>query len=226
MTDNDNNKVEELSTVAATDETEQLVQPPPELPGARLAARRRELNLSLDQVSLKLKLAPRQIAAIEANDFASLAGMVTVKGFIRSYAKALEMDPDPLVKMVAEEASPSVDPVLRRPLPSSGFAGPRYSTIGHQRNASRRLAGFGALIFIFLALLAFSGERMGWLSLPLNLLFNVAGKAPAEAVVKTEGPAASGVATSAAAPATDQASASQSRAQSSSSGSKSRPASK
>lgn len=181
--DNDERKTEDLPLPDAAEDEDHPVAPPlPELPGARLAARRRELNLSLDQISQKLKLAPRQIAAIEANDFASLAGMATVKGFIRSYAKGLDMDPDPLVKMVADESSPAVDPVLRRPLPSSGFPAPRYSSMGYQRNASRRLTGIGALIVIFLALLAFSGHRMGWLSLPFIELLTASDKAPAAVV--------------------------------------------
>ncbi len=229
MTDNDNNnnKIEELASIAVTEEPDGLVPDPPELPGARLAARRRDLNLSLDQVSQKLKLSPRQIAAIEANDFAALAGMVTVKGFIRSYAKALEMDPDPLVKMVSDEASPSVDPVLRRPLPSSGFTGPRYATIGHHRKASSRLAGFGALIVIFLALLAFSGHRMGWLPLPLTMLVNATDKLPAATLIKTEESSAPGAATAVAAPAADQKAAdNQSKNEASSSGSKSRSGAK
>lgn len=180
MNDNDNRKTEDLPPPAVVEDTEHSISvPPPELPGGRLATRRRELNLSLDQVSQKLKLAPRQIAAIEANDFASLAGMATVKGFIRSYAKSLDMDPDPLVKMVVDESSPAVDPVLRRPLPSIGFPAPRYSSMGYHRNASRRLTAIGALIVIFLALLAFSGHRMGWLSLPFIDLITASDKVPA-----------------------------------------------
>ena len=40
-----------------------------ELPGEKLATRRRELNLTLEQVAQTLKLSTRQIAAIEINDF-------------------------------------------------------------------------------------------------------------------------------------------------------------
>ena len=182
MNDNDNHKNEDVPPAATVEEEHHRASVPPELPGARLATRRRELNLSLDQVSQKLKLSPRQIAAIEANDFASLAGMATVKGFIRSYAKGLDMDPEPLVKMVTLETSPAVDPVLRRPLPSSGFPAPRYSSMGYHRNSSRRLTGIGALIVFFLALLAFSGHRMGWITLPFINLVTASDEVPAAEV--------------------------------------------
>ena len=190
MNDNDNHKTVDLPATSIEEHGEHPIPVPPELPGARLATRRRELGLTLDQVSQKLKLSTRQIAAIEANDFASLAGIATVKGFIRSYAKGLDMDPDPLVKMVAGETSPAVDPVLRRPLPSSGFPAPRYSSMGYHRDASKRLSGIGALIVIFLAMLAFSGHRLGWITLPYIDLLTASDTAVDAAVVNTDDNAA------------------------------------
>ena len=52
---------------------------PTSLPGELLAARRNELRWTLEDVSQRLKLAPRQITALEANDFASLPGMASVR---------------------------------------------------------------------------------------------------------------------------------------------------
>lgn len=141
---------------------------PPELPGERLAARRVELRWSIEEAASKLKLAPRQIVALEANDFASLPGMAIVRGFIRSYAKLLELDPAPLVEMIASEPNPAFDPmVLRRPLPAVSFPGRRYSSGVRHRNTARRMTGLAALVLIFLVMLAFAGRQMGWLtSLP------------------------------------------------------------
>ena len=192
MNDNDNHNTVDLPATSIEESGDHPMPVPPELPGARLATRRRELGLTLDQVSQKLKLSTRQIAAIEANDFASLAGIATVKGFIRSYAKGLDMDPDPLVKMVAGETSPAVDPVLRRPLPSIGFPAPRYSSMGYHRDASKRLSGIGALIVIFLAMLAFSGHQMGWITLPYidQLTASDDAAADVDAVVNTDDAAA------------------------------------
>jgi len=140
------------------------MQPEPAavLPGELLAARRHELRWTLEAVSQRLKLAPRQITAIEANDFASLPGMASVRGFIRAYARLLELDPVPLLAMLSNEANPAIDPIiLRRPLPSRGFPGRRYSPPSVHRRGSRRLSGFALLVMVFVGALAFAAYRQG-----------------------------------------------------------------
>ena len=135
---------------------------PPALPGELLAARRNELRWTPEEVSQRLKIAPRQIAALEANDFASLPGMATVRGFIRAYARLLELDPVPLLAMMSNEANPAVDPiVLRRPLPSRGFPGRRYAPPSVHRRGSRRLSGLALLVVVFVGALAYGAYRHG-----------------------------------------------------------------
>lgn len=153
----------DLSEVQATTGTVEMQHSlPTALPGELLAARRNELRWTLEEVSQRLKLAPRQITALEANDFASLPGMASVRGFIRSYAKLLELDPVPLLAMMSNEANPAVDPlVLRRPLPSRGFPGRRYAPAGAHRRGSWRLSGLGLLVMIFVGALAYAAYRHG-----------------------------------------------------------------
>ena len=135
---------------------------PTALPGELLAARRLELRWTLEEVSQRLKLAPRQITALEANDFASLPGMASVRGFIRAYAKLLELDPVTLLAMLSNEANPAVDPIiLRRPLPSRGFPGRRYAPPSGHRRGSRRLSGLALLMMVFVGALAFAVYRHG-----------------------------------------------------------------
>jgi cytoskeleton protein RodZ len=173
----------DASAVAENVEPEPEVVVPPELPGDRLAARRVEMRWTVEEAASKLKLAPRQIAALEANDFASLPGMAIVRGFIRSYAKLLELDPAPLLEMMASEPNPAFDPmVLRRPLPSMGFAGRRYaSSMRHRGNAARRMTGLAALVLIFLLVLVFAGRQIGLLT---QLPFSNTGSAEAPAVTE------------------------------------------
>jgi len=133
---------------------------PDSLPGEFLAARRNELRLTLEQVSQRLKLAPRQITAIETNDFASLPGMASVRGFIRSYAKLLELDPVPLLEMIPGGSNPAADPVvLRRPLPSRGFPGRRYGPPSGHRRGALRLSGIALLVLVFVGALAYAAYR-------------------------------------------------------------------
>lgn len=135
---------------------------PAALPGELLVARRLELRWTVEEVSQRLKLAPRQITALEANDFASLPGMASVRGFIRSYAKLLELDPVTLLAMLSNEANPAVDPIiLRRPLPSRGFPGRRYAPPSVHRRGSRRLSGLALLVMVFVGALAFAAYRHG-----------------------------------------------------------------
>ena len=160
------------TTPSMTGAVEMQPELPTALPGELLAARRHELRWTLEEVSQRLKLAPRQITALEANDFASLPGMASVRGFIRSYARLLELDPVPLLGMLSNEANPAIDPIiLRRPLPSRGFPGRRYAPPSVHRRGSRRLSGLALLVMVFVGALAFAAYRHG---LP-TISFDVSG---------------------------------------------------
>ncbi len=64
-----------------------FAQPAPAmLPGSILAAKREEFRWSLQEAAERLKLTPRQVTALESNDFAALPGMSSVRGFVRSYS--------------------------------------------------------------------------------------------------------------------------------------------
>lgn len=65
--------------------------------GAQLRAIREVKGLSVSDVAAQIRLAPRQIEALEANDMASLPELPFVRGFVRSYAKLLGMDAQPLL---------------------------------------------------------------------------------------------------------------------------------
>jgi cytoskeleton protein RodZ len=66
-------------------------------PGRALAAARAGLKLSVADVSQQIKYGVKQIAAIEADDYAILPGTTFVRGMIRSYAKLVQLDPQPLL---------------------------------------------------------------------------------------------------------------------------------
>ena len=57
--------------------------------GAQLRAAREALGLSQEAVAQQLKLAPRQVRAIEEDDYARLPGRTFVRGFVRNYALTL-----------------------------------------------------------------------------------------------------------------------------------------
>ena len=83
----------------------------PSAPGAQLKAAREAAGLSLDQVAQQLKLAPRQVKALEEENFGVLPGRTFTRGFLRNYARLLNLDPDLLVAHLPDAAhAPSLEP--------------------------------------------------------------------------------------------------------------------
>ncbi len=78
--------------------------------GARLKEARTLAGLSIDAVAQQLKLAPRQVQALEDDDFARLPGRTFVRGFLRNYARLVRLDPDAVLATLPEAAAaPSLD---------------------------------------------------------------------------------------------------------------------
>jgi cytoskeleton protein RodZ len=69
--------------------------------GQELAAAREARGLALADVAQQLKFAPRQLEALEAEQFSALPGATFARGMVRSYARLLKLDPEPLVQRVA-----------------------------------------------------------------------------------------------------------------------------
>lgn len=66
--------------------------------GAVLSAARERHRLSIEDVSGHLRLSPRQIMALENDDFSALPEAMITRGFIRNYARLLEIDAEPLLQ--------------------------------------------------------------------------------------------------------------------------------
>ncbi len=65
--------------------------------GTWLRVAREAAGLSGDAVAQQLKLHPRQVRAIEEDDFARLPGRTFVRGFVRNYARLVNLDADAVV---------------------------------------------------------------------------------------------------------------------------------
>lgn len=80
----------------------------PESAGARLRRERENQGLNLSDVARTLRLSEKQVVALEADDYAKLPGRTFVRGFIRNYARLVQLDPEPLMARLSfgqEEAS-------------------------------------------------------------------------------------------------------------------------
>ncbi|MDQ6619153.1 MAG: DUF4115 domain-containing protein [Pseudomonadota bacterium] len=102
--------------------------------GVMLREAREAAGLSLDAVSAHLKLAPRQVKALEDGEFNLLPGRTFVRGFARNYARLLGLDPEAVLEALPGAAvsggleAPALHPTTGRmgELPSSGGARPQW----------------------------------------------------------------------------------------------------
>ena len=135
----------EQSDDAVEDQPATVAPAPAELPGRRLREAR---GLSLADAANALKFSPRQIAALEADDYHGLQGATFVRGFIRSYARFLKQAPEPLLAMLdAGTALPTAE--VRAP-DDTGAAMPQPG----ERRVSAWVAGAIVLVVIAASLIA------------------------------------------------------------------------
>ncbi len=96
--------------------------PPAATAGALLGAAREASGLTIDAVAQQLKLAPRQVRALEEGDYTHLPGRTFVRGFVRNYARLVHLDPDEVVgSLPAGAAAPALEaPTLQQTAQTMG----------------------------------------------------------------------------------------------------------
>jgi cytoskeleton protein RodZ len=89
--------------------------------GAALAQARGALSLTIGDVAQQLKFAPRQIEALEQDNFAELPGGMFARGMVRAYARLVRLDPEPLLARIPAGApapnNAEALAAIRRPIP-------------------------------------------------------------------------------------------------------------
>ena len=123
--------------------------------GASLLAERRRQGLSLGDISRQFKLSVRQVEALERDDYSGFSGAVFVHGFIRNYAKLLNLDPDPLIR--------AADQILNPPALASE---PLVAAVGPLLVRRRKIgmvpaASAGAAVAVVVAVAVLVGNRGG-----------------------------------------------------------------
>jgi len=120
--------------------------------GAQLKAAREARELSAADVAAKLKLSARQVEALEAEDLSHLPGEVFVRGFVRNYARLVEVDADSLIAPVDAQATVSETITA----PSAGVA---YTSTPMHRWVLLPLLGLA--LFLLLVALLYHWLRQG-----------------------------------------------------------------
>jgi cytoskeleton protein RodZ len=88
--------------------------------GRALAAAREARSMSLADAAAQLRLHVRQVQAIEAEDLSALPEAPFVRGYVRNYAKLVDLPPEPLLALVNARLKPG-DP-LRSPLSATAVS--------------------------------------------------------------------------------------------------------
>jgi cytoskeleton protein RodZ len=119
--------------------------PPPASFGARLQWQRERLGLSVTDVAARLRLHPNQVRALEQEALSALPEAAYVRGFVRGYARVLDLDPAPLLADLGQKLVPATASVV------DGMAQARdYSPVraAAREHASRKIVMAGAVLLL------------------------------------------------------------------------------
>ncbi len=118
--------------------------------GARLRIAREARSMSVADAAQALKLGPKQVEALEAENWGALPGNTMIRGFVRNYARLLNLDSEALMR--ALDAAH-----LERKLQLDVSSGTSATLPQNSRRAQRRdwLAVWGGLLMLALAGLAY-----------------------------------------------------------------------
>ena len=157
------------------------------IPGQALAAQREAMGWTVEQVADQLKLAVRQVVALEAGDYASLPSPAVTRGFVRAYAKLVRMDPVPLVAQIEMDtpapADTSAATAARRPTPAS-FSASKFPS--HGKRSALPLGWIAGAVVVVAA--AAGAWHYGLIPLGQHAADGNAVVAPAATAVTAEAP--------------------------------------
>ena len=135
-------------------------------PCKALAAKRQELGWTEEQVADRLKMTVRQIRAMEAGDYEAFHGVAIARGFVRSYARLMNLDPEPLVAFFAkgEGAAPShkhIKSTVSMPKVSQSFEDSQM-IFHRQSGGGKKLLAFVVLALIVVLGIAWYMKLIPW----------------------------------------------------------------
>ena len=87
-----------------------------ETAGEVLRKKRENIGLSIDHIANQLNLDPKLIELLEKNDYERFNIETYIKGYLRAYAKVLDLDGDMIINLYKEnnpEKTPEILPNLK-----------------------------------------------------------------------------------------------------------------
>lgn len=179
---------EQLESVQDTVEPAEVVCVPPQSQvGEQLRLAREARGLSVIDIAQALKLGARQVDALESGEWDILPGNTFVRGFIRNYARIVELDSAPLMS--------ALDTVLVKPISNLAVNQQSLSQMPSAGSFSAgrdRFVVFAGLLLVILAALAYfllANNLSSWRDGLQELLDSVARKDEVVAVTVLPAPA-------------------------------------
>ena len=123
--------------------------------GAQLARQRQSAGLSVTDVAASLRLHPNQVRAIEQEDLARLPAPAYVRGFIRSYARVLNIDPTALLSDLNAKLAPVRESVVDGM--ATDYAAARAA--GRERMLPQWAIGIALVVLIALGLIGWQATQ-------------------------------------------------------------------
>jgi cytoskeletal protein RodZ len=121
--------------------------------GRVLAQARAKAGLTVDEVSAATRVRVPLLHAIEQDDFSSCGGDVYARGHIRSIARAVGVDPEPLVEQYAAEHDTGAGPAPVAPL----YEAERIKSEPRRPNWTAAMVAAIVAVIGFVGYTAFSG---------------------------------------------------------------------
>ena len=123
--------------------------------GSELRSARHARGLSLDQVTGVTKISASVLRAIESNAFDTIPGGLFTRGYLRAYAQAVGVDPQPIVERYRAEFEPPEPPeVDQKIVPLNSTPVPFDSADEESAARHVRIVQFCVIMVVALAYLA------------------------------------------------------------------------
>mgnify|MGYP002735204176 CR=1 FL=1 len=121
------------------------------LPGARLRQAREAMGLTVGEIAGKLYLTESAVCSLEADRYDELPGTTFVRGYIRTYAKLVNLDADTLAGQFSQTTQ-AEQALTFKPLPDLG------RSVARRRSRGR----LGMALLLLLVLIALVGGYAWW----------------------------------------------------------------
>lgn len=118
---------------------------PPASAGARLKWARERAGLTVNDVAARLRLHPAQVRALESETFKALPEAAYVRGFVRSYARIVDLPVEPLLADLAPKLGPTSTDLIERMTRERDYSPVRAAA---REQTSRRVVLWGAVLLL------------------------------------------------------------------------------